>query len=174
VEKLTEVFMYTVPKRDQVRELDDVPFPDLAAPDPLVLADGAALLIAYQSRAPSSAQADGAMTGSDSTSLVRFKQCQASHFGLPNENAFASHPIAGLGLRPCGAFEVENSSWVHELQLRHSGHLHGDAEVLQQLRHWVWTFRDRVLECAAVGYVVEDAGPPADLLTRMQALLDAW
>ena len=155
--------MYTVPKRNQVRELDDVPFPDLAAPDPLVLADGTTLLIAYQSRTPSK----------ESTSVVRFTQCHASHFGLPNENAFASHPIAGLELRPCGAFEVENSSWVHELQLRHSGHPHQNAEVLQQLRHWVWTFHDSVLECAALGYVVEDPGPPADLLTRMQALLDA-
>ena len=161
--------MYTVPKGDQVRELDDVPFPDPAAPDPLVLADGAVLLIGYQSMAPSG----GAATASDSTAVVRFQQCCASHFGLPNENAFASHPVAGLGLRPCGAFEVENSSWVHALQLRHSGHVHHDAEVLQQLRHWVWTFHDSVLECAALGYVVEDAGPLADLLTRMQALLDA-
>ena len=156
---MTKASMYTVPKRNQVRELDDVPFPDLAAPDPLVLADGITLLIAYQSRTPS-----------NSTSVVRFTQCHASHFGLPNENAFASHPIAGLGLRPCGAFEVENSSWVHELQLRHSGHAHGDAEFLQHLRHWVWTFHDSVLECAATGYVVEDA--PADLLSRMQAVLD--
>lgn len=161
--------MYTVPKRNQVRELDDVPFPDLAAADPLVLADGTTLLIAYQSR--TSTDLPGAdATRPDSTSVVRFTQCHASHFGLPNENAFASHPIAGLGLRPCGAFEVENSSWVHELQLRHSGHPHQSAEVLQQLRHWVWTFHDSVLECAAVGYVVEDA--PADLLARMQELLD--
>jgi hypothetical protein len=129
-------------------------------------------VIAYQSRTPSD-PADGATTGSDSTAVVRFQHCHASHFGLPNENAFASHPVAGLGLRPCGAFEVENSSWVHELQLRHSGHPHQDAEVLQQLRHWVWAFHDCVLECAAVGYMVEDAGPLAGLLTRMQALLDA-
>src|SRR5690242_596945 len=103
--------MYTVPKHDQVHELDNVPVPDTAAPDPLLLADGATLVIAYRS-ARSLEQVRGSIRLSNGTSLVVFRDCFAIHFGLPNDHAFATHPLAGGGLRPCGAFEVESSSWI--------------------------------------------------------------
>jgi hypothetical protein len=49
--------MYTVDKRDRVRELTDVPFPSSDAPDPLVLADEGALVVSYIPATPSTKQA---------------------------------------------------------------------------------------------------------------------
>jgi hypothetical protein len=164
----------TVHERDRVRELTDVPLPSSAAPAPLVLADEATLVMAYITAEPSTAQADGSGSPSagEEAALVVFRQCYAIHFGPPNDEAFASHPLADRGLRPYGAFEVESSSWVRGFELRNRQHPRHDPRLFQQLRHWVWTFQDSVLECAAWSYTALAAqGRPDDLLPRMHAQL---
>jgi hypothetical protein len=169
-----EISMYTAHQRDQVHELTDVPSPAAGAPNPLVLADERTLVVAYISATPINGPTDraGQPSAQDSAGLVVFKQCYATHFGLPNDEAFASHPLVDRGLRPYGAFEVENSSWVSGLEMRNRGHPRHDPEVFLRLRHWVWTFQDSVLECAALSYAAEEGqGGPTDLLDRMQGLL---
>jgi hypothetical protein len=156
--------MYTVQKHDQVHVLSDVPFPDPGSPDPLLLADEDTLAIAYRSAA-SGADAAGR------SSVLVFRQCFAIHFGLPNDHAFATHPLAERGLQPCGAFQVENSSWIRALEERNRGHQRHDPKLFAQLRHWVWTFHDTVLECAALSYAAEDLDRETDLLPAMRALL---
>lgn len=163
--------MYTVPKHDQVHELEDVPFPDPAASAPLLLAGEASLVVAYRSAASATREVQAAGPAADPTSLVLFRDCFAVHFGPPNDHAFATHPLADPALLPCGAFEVENSSWIRELEVRNRSHPRHDPLLFQQLRHWVWTFHDLVLECAALRYAAEDAGAASDLLPRMRALL---
>jgi hypothetical protein len=162
--------MHTVDKRDRVRELTDVPFPSSGTPDPLVLADEDTLLVSYIPATLSAGQ-DG-VRSDEGVVLVAFRQCYASHFGQPNDEAFASHPLADRGLRPCGAFEVENSSWVRGLEMRNRAHPHHDPLLFDQLRHWVWTFHDSVLECAALSYAAVGAGDASkDRLSRMHELL---
>jgi hypothetical protein len=166
--------MHTVDDRDRVRELTDVPLPSSDAPAPLVLADEVTLVVAYITAAPSTGQADGSGSPSadEAAALVVFRQCYAIHFGPPNDEAFASHPLADRGLRPYGAFEVERSSWVRGFELRNRHHPRHDPRLFQQLRHWVWTFHDSVLECAAWSYTALEAqGRPDDLLQRMHAAL---
>lgn len=167
--------MYTVNQHDRVHELADVPFPSSGAPEPLVLANEDTLGVAYLPAAPSSEQASAVGLGSATparTIIVVFHECYAIHFGLPNEEAFASHPLADRGLRPCGAFEVEHSSWLSGLDVRNLAHPRHDPEEFQRLHHWVWTFHDSVLECAAQSYEVMDApGRPGEAIPRMQALL---
>jgi hypothetical protein len=166
--------MYTVHQRDQVQELTDVPCPAAGAPNPLVLADERTLVIAYIGATPANGPTDrtGQPSVQDRAGLVTFKQCYAIHFGLPNDEAFASHPLADRGLRPYGAFEVQNSSWVSGLEMRNRGHPRHDPQVFQRLRHWVWTFQDSVLECAALSYTAAEAqDPPIHLLDRMHGLL---
>ncbi len=167
--------MYAVDKRDRVHELADVPFPSAGAPEPLVLATEDTLVVAYHPMALSSAQASGADLESAAparTIIVVFHECYAIHFGLPNDEAFASHPLADRGLRPCGAFEVEQSSWLRDLDMRNRAHPRHDPEQFRRLHHWVWTFRDSVLECAARSCETMDAlGRPEEAIPRMQALL---
>jgi hypothetical protein len=156
----------TLKKHDLVRELSDVAFPWTDAPEPLVLANEETLVVAY---VPVAAQSEPARTV-----IVTFRQCFALHFGLPNEEAYASHPIAGMGLRPCGAFEVEESSWLRGLAQRNRAHPRHDPEQFQRLHHWVWTFNESVLECAALGYeATEVQGTPGEAGLQMQALLRA-
>jgi len=67
---------------------------------------------------------------------------------------------------------VENSSWVRELDMRNRGHPHHDPLLFQQLRHWVWTLHDSVLECAALSYAaLETQERLDDRLSRMDKLL---
>jgi len=168
--------VYTTEKRDRVRELSDVPFPSSGTPQPLVLADESTLVLTYMAAPPSTGQADGSgLTSADeAAAIVVFRQCYAIHFGLPNEEAFASHPLSDRGLRPCGAFEVESSTWLRGLEMRNRAHPRHDPMLFQQLRHWVWTFHDSVLECAALSYeALEPQEHPDDLLSQMHALLHA-
>ena len=165
--------MHTVDKHDRVHELTDVALPASGAPAPLVLADADTLVVTYIPARTSSGEADSSdlPPADEMAVIVVFRQCYAVHFGLPNDEAFASHPLAGRGLRPCCAFEVESSSWVRGLEMRNRGHPRHDPQLFQHLRHWVWTFHDSVLECAALSYAALQAqGRPDDLLSRMYAL----
>ena len=160
--------MHTVDKRDRVRELADVPFPSSDAPDPLVLADESSLVVSYIP-VPSG---QATLTPEQPATIVVFRGCYATHFGLPNDEVFASHRLADTGLRPCGAFELENSSWVRGLEMRNRGHPRHDPRLFQQLRHWVWTFQDSVLECAALSYTTMGAqGRMDDRVSRMHSFL---
>lgn len=151
--------MDSIHTRDRVRELTDVQLPSSDAPNPLVLADEDSLVVSY-------------ITVDEAAAIVVFRQCYASHFGPPNDEAFASHLLADRGLPPYGAFEVESSSWLRGLEERNRGHPRHDPRLFQQLRHLVWTFHDSVLECAALGYAARDTqGGAEDLLTRMHTLL---
>jgi hypothetical protein len=166
--------VYSADERDRVRELTDVPLPSSGAAVPLVLADEGRLVVAYITAEPSTGQADGSGSPSadGAAAIVVFRQCYASHFGPPNDEAFATHPLAGRGLRPYGAFEVESSSLLRGFELRNRHHPRHDPRLFEQLRHFVWTFHGSVLECAARSYTALDAqGRPDDLLPRMHALL---
>jgi len=152
--------MSTIDKGNQVHELTDVPLPSPSAPNPLVLADQDTLVVAYMS------------AKDEAAAIVVFRQCYASHFGPPIDEAFVSHPLADRGLSPYGAFEVESSSWLRGLEMRNRSHPRHDPQLFHQLRHWVWTFHDSVLECAALAYTVGGTQErPGDLMPRMHALL---
>lgn len=165
--------MHNIGSHDRVYELPDVPFPSPGAPGPIVLADEDTLVVTYSAAPSAAGQADGASRASSGAlAIVVFRQCFASHFGPANDESFASHPLADRGLRPYGAFEVQNSSWLRDLETRNRGHPRHDPQLFRQLRHWVWTFHDSVLECAALNYAALEAqGPPEDLLPQMHAML---
>ncbi len=151
--------MHTIDSHDRVHELPEVPLPSSGAPDPIVPADEDTLVITY-------------IAADDVATIVVFRQCYASHFGPPNDESFATHHLADRGLRPCGAFEVQSSSWLRDLEVRNRGHPRHDPQLFLQLRHWVWTLHDSVLDCAALTYTVVDApGLPNDLLPQMHAQL---
>jgi hypothetical protein len=167
--------MYSITEHDHVRELLEVPCPSSATPEPIVLANEDTLIVAYGSAAAPTAPAgdlQAAPAPTAQTTVVVFRECFASHFGLPNDEAFAFHPLADRGLRPYGAFEVERSSWLRGLAMRNRAHPHHDPAQFERLRHWVWTFQHAVLECAALDFQVVDVpGRPGEAIPHMQALL---
>lgn len=95
-------------------------------------------------------------------------------FGSPNDEAFAGHPLAGRGLHPYGAFEIENSSWVRQLEQMNFVHPLHCGGSLGLLKHFVWTFHDSTFECVAKNFAVsKHAGSLESLLPEMQRRLQS-
>jgi hypothetical protein len=83
--------------------------------------------------------------------LVEFRSCQSFMFGAPNDEAFGGHPLADRGLSPYGAFEIENSSWIRQLERMYSVHSHHRGGWLLTLKHFIFAFHDSTFECVARG-----------------------
>ena len=90
------------------------------------------------------------------SAIVVFNGPTVHSFGPPNDEAFSGHRLASIGLKPYGAFEVLNSSWIQELEKMNSVHPYHDREhFLADKRHFILTFHDSTFECIAQGYRVE-------------------
>lgn len=171
--------MRRVAERDVVRRLDGIPQCSIGAPLPLVLADESAAVMAFYLEDRDEAWDGTAVRVVDATAsdepiaIVRFRSCYALQFGPPNDEAFSGHPLAARGLEPYGAFVIDESSWLLELERRNAVHRHhGAAAFLRGKRHFVLTFHDSIVECIAESFDVTYAsGAPHSVLPRMQQLL---
>lgn len=114
----------------------EIPSPDPGSPSPILLCDGGALVIAFQ-------------TADSFIALVRFDPVEAMRFGAPTDEALAGHPLRSRGLEPSGSFNVENSSWILELAGINSVHPVHEPSYYADLRHFVITFRESTFECVA-------------------------
>jgi hypothetical protein len=170
--------MYMVDARDRVIELHDVPQSSPGAPCPLVLANEGKVLVLYHRHFVepgwdgTTARMVGPSSAGEPAAIVRFDWVTASMFGPPNDEAFAGHPLASRGLRPYGAFEVLDSSWVRRLERMNSVHPQHRPESYSDRRHFVLTFHDSVFECVARSYACElVVGPLTGLVARLSAEL---
>jgi hypothetical protein len=152
--------MYEVDERDRVVELKDVPQSSVGAPIPYVLADEHRVVIAYYLE-----ESDPAWDGStvrivspsstgESIAIVRFNLCCVHMFGPPNDEAFQGHPLSKRGLHPYGAFRIEESSWIRNLERRNSVHRFHRPERYWKLQHLVFAFHDSTFECVCDGFDV--------------------
>jgi hypothetical protein len=155
--------MYVIDHQDRVVELSDLPQSSVGAPSPVVLAADHLLIVAFFVE-DTPADCDG-----EPAAAVRFERPYASYFGPPNDETFSSHPLAARGLRPYGAFEVVNSSWVRSLEKMNSVHPHHRPERFAALRHVVLSFHDTTFECVSAGYSYEFAEGPLDGLVANEA-----
>src|SRR5215510_14038401 len=120
--------MYSVDEKDRVVPIKDIPQSSVGAPIPIVLSDEFVTVVAfYLQNTPddwdgTSIRIIGKETESETLALVRFFPCYASIFGPPNDEAFTGHPLENRGLRPYGAFIIENSSWIRRLEQMNSVH----------------------------------------------------
>src|SRR6185503_4547771 len=120
--------MYSVDKRDKVVELDGMPQSSVGAPLPVVLSDEFRALLVYivQDTAPdwdgTSVRIVDPGTPGEPLALVEFNGYWSYMFGGPNDEAFHGHPLATRGLHPYGAFQIENSSWIRQLEKMNSVH----------------------------------------------------
>jgi hypothetical protein len=170
--------MYQVDDRDRVIELSEVPQSSVGAPLPVVLSDEHTLLLAYLVQEPTSSwdhmsvRLVGPDTLIERLALVEFSRYQSFMFGSPNDEAFNGHPLYSRGLHPYAAFEIQNSSWVRQLERMNSVHPSHRAERFQRLKHFVFAFHDSTFECLAETYVISDhEGSLELLLPEMQRRL---
>jgi hypothetical protein len=139
--------MYAVDDQDRVIELRDMPGHNAGAPEPVILATGLTLLVAYR------AEGD-----TDDLVVLQFERVHAHYFGSPNDEGFIGHPLAVRGLRPYGSFEVVGSSWIRLLERRNRVRHRHDPDLFSRARHFILTFYDNTFECVAENFSVKAAG----------------
>lgn len=166
--------MYTVDEHDEVVELA-VPQSCTGAPCPFVLAGDLKLVVVYWLHNPieewdgKSVRVIGPASEGEAA-VVRFKRPLMHRFGMPNDEAFAGHPLASRGLEPSGTFEVLHSSWIRALERMNSVHRLHTPAMFSRYRHFVWSFHDETFECVATDYTVETAdGPLTEIVSRIAA-----
>lgn len=170
--------MYFVDERDKVIELQNVPQSSVGAPLPMVLSDEHKILLAYivQDTPPnwdgSQVRVVDRGTSGEPLALVEFSAYSSFMFGLPNDEAFAGHPLANRGLHPYGAFQIENSSWIRQLEQMNSVHPYHKRQRFERLKHFIFAFHDSTFECVARDFTVsEHEGSLENLLTVMESRL---
>ncbi len=130
--------MYSVDENVGLVRLEGLPAHSAGAPMPVLLADDAALVLAYET-APSN----------DEFVILNFLWPYAHSFGPPNDESLMGHPLAKYGLEPYGIFEVLQSPWSRMLERMNRVHPNHDAQKFASLRHFVFTFHDGMFECLA-------------------------
>ncbi len=90
--------------------------------------------------------------------IVSFHVAFGHRFGPPDRRGLSAHPLAARGLKPDGAFEVRDSSWVR-------GAFGGRG------KHYVFAFQDALFECVAEGYGSETINEDADVVRVMSRRL---
>ena len=170
--------MYPVDERVKVIELEGVPQSSVGATLPLVLSDEFKILLAYivQDTPPywdgSHVRVIDPSTSGEPLALVEFSAYSSFMFGAPNDEAFAGHPLATRGLHPYGAFQIENSSWIRQLEQMNSVHPYHKHERFERLKHFVFAFHDSTFECVATDFTVsEHEGSLESLLHVMRSRL---
>ena len=171
--------MYSVDEQDTVVELKHVPQPSVGAPLPIVVSVESKILLAYIIQETSSEYDGTAVRMIESTTpgerlaLFEFSPYWIYMFGAPNDEAFEGHPLAARGLKPYGAFRIENSSWLRQLELMNSVHPNHDRERwFEKFSHYVFAFHDSTFECVANNFTIsEHRGTLESLLPVMRSRL---
>jgi hypothetical protein len=153
--------MYTIDERDCVVKIEEFPQSSIGAPIPIVISNEFVTVVAFYLK-DTPDDWDGTTvreitmeTEGRPIALVRFSRCHSLMFGPPDDEAFDGHPLANRGLMPYGAFLIENSSWLRQLEKMNSVHPYHSPERFNQLKHYVLTFHDSTFECVAEYYSVE-------------------
>jgi hypothetical protein len=139
----------------------NLPLPSAGAPLPHVFADEERLLIAYlvNSPAPSfggtNSRSVSATSEGETVAILTAAPYVALQFGPPNDEALSGHRLYELGLRPCSAFEVVNSSWIASLEEANRVHPRHMPELFSDRRHFILTFHDSTLEFVARDFRVD-------------------
>jgi hypothetical protein len=103
--------------------------------------------------------------------IVEFKRVTSVKIGSPNDEVLHGHPLWGSGLELYSAHEIKNSPWITELMEVNRVHARFDESQWAGTRHFILTFHDETLECAAKWTVTRTA-PEAtmpEVLARLNA-----
>jgi hypothetical protein len=150
--------MYAVDRKDKVVEITSVPQSSPGAPLPVVVSSEYQTVLGYLTHdevnwdnpRPEDFQR------TERVAIVTFKHCSIYMFGYPNDEVFKSHPLAEGGLGPYRTYEIENSSWIRQLERMNSIHRYHRPERFWERHHYVFAFHDSTFECVAKGFEVEE------------------
>jgi len=106
-----------------------IPQPNFDNPLPIVLTKDGTTVLSYVSW----------VGRKNAPVVVTFHLAFAHRFGPPDRKGLAAHPLAALGVKPDGAYEIKRSSWIRD---SYGGKGH----------HYVFAFKDALFEIAAEGY----------------------
>jgi hypothetical protein len=136
-------------REDQERAVQlGIPQPNFDNPLPIVLAKADTVVLSYLS-----------WVGRKNAPVVlTFHVAFGHRLGPPDRKGVAAHPLAARGLKPDGAYEILNSSWIKE---SYGG----------KGRHYAFAFRDALFECAAEGYGSETIDEDDDSVRVMSRRL---
>jgi hypothetical protein len=149
--------MYVISAADKPREISAFPQSSVGAPCPSLIADENTLRICYylevERLSPAWREAEvlppAAGDSDDLCAVVTFGMPYVHMFGPPNDEAFSGHPLASRGLEPYGAFEVEHSSWIRDLERMNAVHPYHRPERFPRFKHFILSFHDTTFECIA-------------------------
>ncbi len=173
--------MYKIDRNDKVNAISSAPECDAGAPLPVVISDRHNLYLLYIVSEP-----DPSWDGSYITSIspntedtmiaiITFQKSYAHMFGPPNDESINGHPLYRRGLVPYGVFEIENSSWIRNLEKMNSVHPYHRKEKYQDYKHFIFSFHDSTFECIAKAFSVStERGSIDSILTKVaQSLYSA-
>ena len=121
-----------------------VPQPNFDNPLPIVLSKDGTTVLSYVS-----------WVGRRNMPIVlTFHLAFAHRYGPPDRKGLAAHPLAALGVKPDGAYEIMRSSWIRD---SYGGKGH----------HYVFAFKDALFEIAAEGYGCETIDEDDDSIRVM-------
>src|SRR5262245_12400285 len=146
--------MYEVDELDRVVELPDFPQSSVGAPLPIVLATEHAAVAGFLLEEGQHPRSVSEVDDDQTVAIVRFRGVKAHYFGMPNDEAFAGHPLASRGLGPYGAYLIEHSSWIRRLDKMQSVHPNHSPRFRSGLKHIVLSFHDSTFECVCSEYAM--------------------
>lgn len=125
------------------------------APEPFVLAGEHRLRVLFDAEV---GQAQGVIA------VLRVDGQVAVTFGFPHEDCSNGHRLATLGFEMESAFEVVNSTWIDDLKRMEAGGWQPNSAWLANQRHYIFSFRDRVLEFVAPTFQFELSDEPFNVV----------
>jgi hypothetical protein len=150
--------MFKFLSKERLYPLDDFPQSSPGAPCPTVIAtDYSTHVIFYLHDLPVGWDGKSVrpvdLKSEGSVAILTLENCFAHQFGPPGDEDISGHPLYSQGLGPYGAFRVERSRWLAELEQRNSVHpYHKKAKFLANKVHYIFTFHDSTLEAIASGF----------------------
>jgi hypothetical protein len=167
--------MYQVDDKDKVVELKDVPQFSVGSPMPILLCDEQKTYLSYlihyeidyENPKPEYFERKG-----EAIAIVEFELCSNKRFGSPNDEAINGHPLYSIGLGSYGVYEIQNSSWLRQLEIMNRVHHNHRPETFEKYKHFIFTFHDSMFECIAQSFKIDiHSGSLESCLTEMQKRL---
>jgi hypothetical protein len=134
-------------------QITEFPQIDTGAPTPLVLADEHRVVLSYLLRE---------FPNDHLSAIVSFENAWTHLLGSPGDETRHGHPLWQYGLKHYGAFRIENSPLIHELQRIDSVHPHHKPEKFRLLTHFFIAFHDSTFECVAKSFVITTSAAYSD------------